>query len=193
MTCVYLSLLHITPVFEDMEPTGCRACCQHLSINPLTAPARKFSGLKSAHRNACKQYAWRACNNSTCNTVHFGRSPFTCSDEEGEKPEWVQIWHFCWSFFEWRCGKYGSERVNADTSNTLIREEEEEEEKTKHLLLTILYNAQLQGSEGSNTFSACWVILCFHSPSNSDKDYGVFNVRVWAFCMRMVHKEELGL
>ena len=27
------------------------------------------------------------------------------------------------------------------------------------------------------TSGACWVFQCFHNPSNSDTDYGIFNVR----------------
>ena len=32
-----------------------------IHFNPLTVPARKFSGLKSAHIHACKQHIWQAC------------------------------------------------------------------------------------------------------------------------------------
>ena len=83
-------------------------------FNPLTAPARKLSGLKSAQKHACKQHIWWTCNNSTPNAVPFGRRtfgrrpfgrrpfgrrpfgrrpfgrrtfgrrPFTCSGEEGK-------------------------------------------------------------------------------------------------------------
>ena len=28
-----------------------------------------------------------------------------------------------------------------------------------------------------SAYGACWVFLCFHKPSNSDMDYGIFNVR----------------
>ena len=35
----------------------------------------------------------------------------------------------------------------------------------------------------TDDFGQCWVILRFHSPPNSDMDYGVFNVCVWPFCM----------
>ena len=51
-------------------------------FNPFTAPACKTFRLKSAHIHACKQYIWWSYNKSTFNTVHFGRSPFTCSGEE---------------------------------------------------------------------------------------------------------------
>ena len=33
------------------------------SFNPLTAPARKYSGQKNAHIQACKQPIWWSCNN----------------------------------------------------------------------------------------------------------------------------------
>ena len=56
--------------------------------NFLTAPARKFSGLNFSHNHACKQCICWSYNNSTFNTVHFGRSPFTCSGE-GEKASMV--------------------------------------------------------------------------------------------------------
>ena len=79
--------------------------------NPFTAPACKISALKSARVHACKQYIWWSCNKSTFHTVHFDRISFTCSCEVVEKPEWFQIWHFCWSFSEWQSGKHGSERV----------------------------------------------------------------------------------
>ena len=26
--------------------------------------------------------------------------------------EWFQVWHFYWSYSDWRCGRHGSERVN---------------------------------------------------------------------------------
>ena len=38
-------------------------------INPLTAPARKFSGMKSAHIHASKMHIWWAYNKSTFNAV----------------------------------------------------------------------------------------------------------------------------
>ena len=62
----------------------CQCCVHPHFINPLPAPARKVSGLKREHRHTCKQHIWWAYNNSTFNTVHFGRSPFTCSCEKGE-------------------------------------------------------------------------------------------------------------
>ena len=48
-------------------------------INPFTAPARKISGLKSAHARACKQYISFSCITYTYNTEHFDRNPFRCS------------------------------------------------------------------------------------------------------------------
>ena len=30
---------------------------------------------------------------------------------------------------------------------------------------------------GYPTYGACWVFECFHNPSNSDMDYGIFNAR----------------
>ena len=53
-----------------------------LHINPLTAQARKSSGLNCAHIHACKQHIGWACNKPTFTNVQFGRSPFTCSCEE---------------------------------------------------------------------------------------------------------------
>ena len=37
----------------------------------------------------------------------------------------------------------------------------------------------------TNTFSACWVIWCFHSPPNSDVDYRIRNMHIWLFCMHI--------
>ena len=45
-------------------------------INPLTAPARKFSWLKSAHIHTCKQHIWWAYNKSIFSTVDFGYKSF---------------------------------------------------------------------------------------------------------------------
>ena len=89
--------------------------CQQ-KFNPFTATACKVSGLKRAHIHACKQYNWRSCNKSTFNTVHFDSSPFRCwmgvKHPVTYLPWWFQVWHFYWSFSEWRRGKHGSERVN---------------------------------------------------------------------------------
>ena len=52
------------------------------ALNPFTAPARTFYGLKSAQKHACKQRIWWTYNNSTSNAVHFGTRPFTCPCEE---------------------------------------------------------------------------------------------------------------
>ena len=48
-------------------------CGEEQHFHPLTAPACKMSGLKSAHIHACKQYNWWSYNKSTFNTVHFGK------------------------------------------------------------------------------------------------------------------------
>ena len=48
-------------------------------FNPLTAPACKMSGLRSAPIHAWKQHIWRSCNKSTFNTVRFDINLFTCS------------------------------------------------------------------------------------------------------------------
>ena len=51
-----------------------------IHINPFTAPACTFSGLKSAHIHACKQYILIRYNKDMLSiVVHFDRSPFTCS------------------------------------------------------------------------------------------------------------------
>ena len=63
-----------------------------LFINPLTAAAGKFSRLKSAYIQACKQHPITTL--LLMQTVHFGRRHFTCSCKEWEKPELFQIWHF---------------------------------------------------------------------------------------------------
>ena len=37
-------------------------------------------------------------------------------------------------------------------------------------------------------FSACLVFSCFGNPPNSDMDYRIFNVRMWAFLSVRIHK-----
>ena len=54
-------------------------------FNPLTAPACKISGLKSAHIHARKQYICWSCDRSTFNTMHLGGSPFRCSRNRRRK------------------------------------------------------------------------------------------------------------
>ena len=40
--------------------------------------------------------------------------------------------------------------------------------------------------------SACWFVARFHNPSNSDKDYRIFNVRTWSFvCVRWAHRQRV--
>ena len=53
-------------------------------LNPFTVPGCKIFGLKSAQIHTCKQYIWWSYNKFSFNTVHFGRSPFTCSCEWGK-------------------------------------------------------------------------------------------------------------
>ena len=38
-------------------------------------------------------------------------------------------------------------------------------------------------SSTSQVFRACWVILVFHCPLNSDIDYRIFNLCIWSFPM----------
>ena len=55
-------------------------------LNPFTASACTLSGLKSAPIHAYKQYIWSSCKKSAVSTVHFDRSPLTCSCERRKKP-----------------------------------------------------------------------------------------------------------
>ena len=58
--------------------------CEAERVNPFTAPTCTFSGLKGSHSiRASEQYIsvmvlW-SYDESTFNTVHFDRNPFTCS------------------------------------------------------------------------------------------------------------------
>ena len=36
-------------------------------------------------------------------------------------------------------------------------------------------------------FSACWVVLCFRNPLNSDMDYRICSVRTWSFLCVRIH------
>ena len=42
------------------------------------------------------------------------------------------------------------------------------------------YSVQFQQYKDIDTFSACWVVWCFHNPSNSDRDYKIFNMSICA-------------
>ena len=35
--------------------------------------------------------------------------------------------------------------------------------------------------------SACWVVLCFHDPPNSDTELRIFNMRTWSFLCMCIH------
>ena len=35
--------------------------------------------------------------------------------------------------------------------------------------------------------SACWVFSCFRNPPNCDRDYRIFNVRMWSFLRVRIH------
>ena len=52
-----------------------------IMVNPFTATACKISRLKNPHIHASKQCICWSYNKSSFNTVHFDRSPFTCSSE----------------------------------------------------------------------------------------------------------------
>ena len=49
------------------------------------------------------------------------KNHFTCSCAGRKKKTMIQIWHFYWSFSEWRCGKHGSERVNRGRDSSVGR------------------------------------------------------------------------
>ena len=55
-------------------------------MNPFSAPACTFSGLKNTHIHACKQDLFSSYNKPTLNTVHYdGNSTFTCQYEKKKK------------------------------------------------------------------------------------------------------------
>ena len=54
-------------------------------INPFSAPACTFSGLKNAHIHAYKQDLFSSYNKSTLNTVHFDGKSTSEEEEEEER------------------------------------------------------------------------------------------------------------
>ena len=99
-----------TPESDTGSVVLIKTVLKRKTINPVTAPACKLSGLKSAQKHTCKHGIWWTCNNSTFNAVHFDRRPFTCSGEEGEKAS--MILNLALLLVVFRSGKHGSERVN---------------------------------------------------------------------------------
>ena len=60
------------------------------------------------HTHSCKQYTWLSYNKSTFTILCISRA----HAKGGRVGVKFQVWHFYWSFNEWRCcGKPGSERI----------------------------------------------------------------------------------
>ena len=70
---IHLCYPEVTAVNRSL-PSGSHFA-DRARLNPLTVPACKISGLKSAHIHACKPYMRWSYSKSTFNILHFDRNP----------------------------------------------------------------------------------------------------------------------
>ena len=81
-------------------------------ISPLATPARTFSRLKKMPAYAPAKCIFDGSITTLLSMLWILVEVLSCVHaKREEKPRWFQLWHFCWLFLDWWCGKHSSERV----------------------------------------------------------------------------------
>ena len=102
-----------TGTLSILSPEGnVSNCPQHIHLFRAEKCTQKHVRLQTAYLTDLQHLYLTDLQHLYCHCCAFSVDVlFARSREEGEKPQWLPIWHFYCSFFKWRCGTHGSERV----------------------------------------------------------------------------------